>query len=104
MIRHRRLGRCTGHGGGTRIPVPAERGRSGIRHLPAADRLSLAAYAAAIVLYAVISLLAIIGGADVLRVEAVLLTVLVFLGFNVAWLLMWDDRSSSPAASSDKMG
>jgi hypothetical protein len=29
----------------------------------------------------------------VLRIEAILLTILVFLGFNVAWLLLFDDRS-----------
>lgn len=29
---------------------------------------------------------------------AVLLTLLVFLGFNVAWLLLFDSRHSSPAA------
>jgi hypothetical protein len=27
------------------------------------------------------------------RTEAILLTILVFLGFNVAWLLLFDDRS-----------
>ena len=33
-----------------------------------------------------------VGGLDVLRAEAVLLTLLVFLGFNMAWLLLFDSR------------
>jgi len=85
-------------------PVPAERGRAGLRRLPAADRLGLAAYAAAIVLYVLIGALAVSGGAVVLRTEAVLQTILVFLGFNVAWLLLFDGRPAAPVASSDTMG
>jgi hypothetical protein len=66
---------------------------------PAADQLGLAAYLAAIALYLLIGALAVVGGLDVLRTEAVLLTLLVFLGFNVAWLLLFDSRQSSPAAA-----
>ena len=33
--------------------------------------------------------LAIIGGADLLRTEAVLLTVLIFVNFNIGWLLLF---------------
>ncbi len=44
------------------------------------------------------------GGLAVLRTEAILLTILVFLGFNVAWLLLFDDLSPAhgrpPAAAS----
>jgi hypothetical protein len=76
------------------FPVPVERGRKRVRRLPAADRLGLAAYVTAIVLYLVIGALALFGGLAVLRAEAVLLTVLVFLGFNVAWLLLFDDNPS----------
>lgn len=43
-------------------------------------------YGLAIVLYLLIGVLAI---PRLLRVEAILLTVLVFLGFNVAWLLLY---------------
>ena len=85
-------------------PVRVERTRTGRRHLPAADRLGLAAYVAAIVLYVVIGALAIIGGTDELRTEAVLLTILVFLGFNVAWLLLFDDTSPAPGTSAENMG
>jgi len=84
------------------FPAPVERGAG--RHLSTANRLGLAAYALAILLYLVIGILAIPGGVSVLRTEAVLLTVLVFLAFNVAWLLLFDDKAaagsvSSPAAS-----
>ena len=34
-------------------------------------------------------MLAIVGGANVLRAEAVLLTVLIFVNFNIAWLLLF---------------
>ena len=37
------------------------------------------------------------GGLEALRTEAVLQTLLVFLGFNVAWLLLLDD--TAPARS-----
>jgi hypothetical protein len=65
---------------------------------PAPTRLGAAAYVAAVVLYLLIALVAVAPGmvADLgvlalpLRVEAVLLTILVFLGVNVAWLLLFD--------------
>jgi hypothetical protein len=44
------------------------------------------------VLYVLIGLLAVRGGIAALRTEAVLQTLLVFLGFNVAWLLLLDDK------------
>jgi len=56
------------------------------------DQLGLAAYIAAIVLYVLVGVLAFAGGLTALRTEAILLTLLVFLGFNVAWLLLFDDR------------
>jgi hypothetical protein len=62
------------------------------------DQLGLAAFVAAIVLYVAIGVLAVIGGLQILRTEATLLTILVFLGFNVAWLLMSDDRSPAGPA------
>ncbi len=36
-----------------------------------------------------------LGGVSALRTEAVLQTLLIFLGFNVAWLLLLDDRKPS---------
>jgi len=65
---------------------------------PAQGRLGLSAYTFAIALYAVIGLLAIAPGivsglglaAAPVRVEAVLLTILVFAGVNVAWLLLFE--------------
>lgn len=70
---------------------------------PAPTWLGLAGYLAAVLLYVLIAIVAIVPGivADLgisarpLRVEAVLLTVLVFLGVNVAWLLLFDEMSSS---------
>jgi hypothetical protein len=64
--------------------------------------LGAAAYVAAVVLYLLIALVAVVPGmvAEIgvlalpLRVEAVLLTMLVFLGVNVAWLLLFDQAPS----------
>lgn len=86
------------------FPVPVEPGRTGLRRLPVPDRLGLAAYVAAIVLYLAIGALALFGGLAELRTEAVLLTILVFLGFNVGWLLLFDDRSPSRVASPGNVG
>ena len=66
---------------------------------PAPTGLGAAAYVAAVVLYVLIALVAVAPGmvADLgvlarpLRVEAVLLTILVFLGVNVAWLLLFEE-------------
>jgi hypothetical protein len=69
---------------------------------PAPTRLGTAAYLAAVVLYVLIaivaaapSIVADLGiSARPLRVEATLLTILVFLGVNVAWLLLFDETQS----------
>jgi hypothetical protein len=65
--------------------------------------LGLAAYVVAIAAYLAVGVLAFIGGPQVLRVEAILLTGLVFLGFNAAWLLLFDSgpdsRPTAPAQS-----
>jgi hypothetical protein len=66
---------------------------------PAPTGLGAAAYVVAVVLYLLIALVAVAPGmvADIgvlarpLRVEAVLLTMLVFLGVNVAWLLLFEE-------------
>ena len=81
------------------FPVQRERGQTGIHGLPTADRLGLAGYLAAITLYILIGVLALVGGLSALRTEAVLQTLLVFLGFNVAWLLLLDDRTAPQVRS-----
>lgn len=69
---------------------------------PAPTRLGTASYLAAVLLYALIAIVAIAPSivpdfgvsARPQRVEAALLTVLVFLGANVAWLLLFDETSA----------
>jgi len=66
---------------------------------PAPTRVGLAAYLTAVLLYLLIAVVAaapqILPKLQVallpLRVEAILLTVVVFLGVNVAWLLLFDE-------------
>jgi hypothetical protein len=72
---------------------------------PAPTVLGAAAYGAAIVLYLLIAIVAaapsLVGdvglSAGPLRVEAVLLTILVFLAVNVAWLLLFDEAGPEPS-------
>jgi hypothetical protein len=69
----------------------------------ASTGLGAAAYVAAVILYVMVALVAVVPGvvADLgvlarpLRVEAVLLTMMVFLGVNVAWLLLFDQAQVS---------
>lgn len=75
-------------------PAP-ESGSDGQPARSGMDQLGLAAYVTAVALYLVIGVLAVIGGAAILRAEASLLTILVFLGFNAAWLLLFDNRSAA---------
>ena len=71
----------------------------------AVGKFGLTAYIFAIALYALIGLLAIapriVGGlgldATPVRVEAVLLTILVFAGVNVAWLLLFEEAPADRA-------
>jgi hypothetical protein len=77
-------------------------------HGAAPDKLGKAAYIGAIVLYLVVGIVAIVPHvvrdmgltAAPARIEAVLLSALVFLGVNVAWLLLFDmgPRDAAPAA------
>lgn len=67
--------------------------RGRIEHTPA--WLDNTAYIAAIVLYLAILVFAI---PRLLRAEAILLTILVFLGFNVAWLLLYTGLPEDPGA------
>ena len=67
----------------------------------APGKLGLTAYMLAIALYALIGLVAIapgiVGGVGIdaapVRAEAVLLTILVFAGVNVAWLLLFEETN-----------
>lgn len=53
------------------------------------------AHLAAIILYLLIGVLAVVPN-SLLREEAVLLVILVFLGFNAAWLLLYDTSLRTP--------
>lgn len=72
----------------------------------AVGKVGLTVYILAIALYAVIGLLAIAPGivgdlgldTTPVRVEAVLLTILVFVGVNVAWLLLFEEVPADQAA------
>jgi hypothetical protein len=50
------------------------------------------------ILYLAIAVLAVIGGADRQRAVAVLLTALIFIGFNVAWLFLFAPLAPADAA------
>jgi hypothetical protein len=60
-----------------------------VRRVPTGDRLGAVAYWTAIALYLAVAVLAFFGGVDLLRTEAVLLTALIFVNFNIAWLLLF---------------
>jgi hypothetical protein len=79
-------------------PVPRSGDQSGQRPFPGLDRLALASYLVAIVLYLAIAALAAAGGQAELRSEAVLQTALVFLGFNAGWLLLVSGQKSQDPA------
>lgn len=76
---------------------------------PAPDRLGLAASLAAVVLYVLIGIVAVaphvVTGLGLavapVRVEAVLLSVLVFLGVNVAWLMLFDVAPAAGPSAGD---
>lgn len=63
-------------------------------------RLDHAAQVAAVIIYLLIAVLAVVPN-SLLRQEAVLLIVLVFLGFNVAWLLLYDRPGLARAGAQD---
>ena len=69
-----------------------------VRRVPTGDRLGAAAYWTAIALYVIVAVLAAIGGVDVLRAEAVLLTALIFVNFNIGWLLLFAPDQQPQAA------
>lgn len=67
--------------------------------LPGGARVRAVADIAALVLYAAIAVLALIGGPDPQRAEAVLLTALIFVGFNVAWLFLFAPLAAAKPAA-----
>ena len=48
--------------------------------------------------------MAVLGGLVALRTAAVLQTLLIFLGFNVAWLLLLHDRDHPPGPAPGQAG
>ena len=62
--------------------------------------MGLALYLTSVALYLLIGLLAFAGGLTVLRVEAILLTALLFVGFQAAWMMMFEHRQPYPAEPS----
>lgn len=74
-----------------------------VHGLPGSSRVRNTADIAAEILYLAIAVLAVIGGADMQRTVAVLLTALIFLGFNVAWLFLFAPLASGePAAHQEQ--
>jgi len=69
-----------------------------VRRVPTGDRLGAAAYWTAIALYVAVAVLAFVGGVDGLRTEAVLLTALIFVNFNIGWLLLFAPDPKPQAA------
>ena len=57
--------------------------------LPGGRRVRNTADIVALFLYLAIAALALVGGTDEERTEAMLLTALIFVGFNVAWLFLF---------------
>ena len=57
--------------------------------LPGGLRVRNTADIVALLLYLAIAALALVGGTDEERTEAMLLTALIFVGFNVAWLFLF---------------
>jgi hypothetical protein len=66
-------------------------------------QLSVATYMLAVVLYLLVAVLAFAGGTAALRVVAFLLIALVFLGFNTAWLLLFEESQNTQPASPEQV-
>lgn len=69
------------------------------RGLPGSARIRNVADVMAVTLYLAIAVLAMIGGLPRERAAAVLLTALIFLGFNVAWLFLFAPLTPAAAAA-----
>lgn len=72
------------------------------RGLPGGRRIRNTADVVALALYTAIAALALVGGTDAERAEAVLLTALIFTGFNVAWLFLFAPLGA--AAAQERQG
>jgi hypothetical protein len=70
-----------------------------VHGLPGGARVRNVADITAVLLYLAIAALAMVGGPDMQRTEAVLLTALIFLGFNVAWLFLFTPLRAAEAAA-----
>ncbi|HEY1823952.1 MAG TPA: hypothetical protein VGG83_28930, partial [Trebonia sp.] len=55
-----------------------------------------------VLLYLAIASLAMVGGPDIQRTEAVLLTALIFLGFNVAWMFLFTPLDPTKVTPQDR--
>ena len=75
-----------------------------VHGLPGGARVRSVADIGAVFLYLAIAVLAVIGGADMQRTVAVLLTALVFLGFNVAWLFLFAPLASAESSTGSSTG
>jgi hypothetical protein len=69
-----------------------------VHGLPGGARVRNAADITAVILYVAIAVLAIIGGPVMERTVAVLLTGLIFLGFNLAWLFLFAPPTAAAQA------
>ena len=65
--------------------------------LPGGRRVRNTADIVALLLYLAIAALALVGGTDEERTEAMLLTALIFVGFNVAWLFLFGPLTPAEA-------
>jgi hypothetical protein len=73
-----------------------------VRGLPGGVRARDIADIAAVLLYLAIAILAVIGGADMQRTVAVLLTALIFLGFNVGWLFLFEPLAAAETVAHEE--
>jgi hypothetical protein len=78
------------------VHLKAQRSRTGSRLQ--AFLFGVGSYAS-IVFYVAVGALACVGGADALRAVAVLQTTVVFLGFNLGWLLLIEGGPPAPQPS-----
>jgi hypothetical protein len=70
-----------------------------VHGLPGSAQIKDTANTAAVLLYVAIAVPAMIGGVIALRTEAVLLTALIFLGFNIAWLFLFAPLAPTKATA-----
>jgi hypothetical protein len=71
-----------------------------VHGLPGGRQVRNTADIAAIILYLAVAVLAIIGGPVMQRAVAILLTALIFLGFNIAWLFLFTPLGTTASRGS----